>query len=47
MQAEGISFQLDLKEQWTLYIDGSSSSSRSSKGLILARPKGEVIKYAL
>lgn len=38
---------MDLKEWWTLHVDGSSSSPRSGVGLILAHLEGEVVEYAL
>lgn len=47
MQAEGSSSQVDLEEQWTLHVDGSSSSSGLGVGLILARLEGNVVEYIL
>lgn len=38
---------MDPEEWWTLHIDGSSSSSRPSSGLILACLEGEVVEYTL
>ena len=35
------------EELWSLHVDGSSDLSGSEVGLILSRPKGEVVAYAL
>lgn len=47
MQVEGTSFQVDPEEQQTLHVDGSSSSSSSGSGLILAYLEEDIVKYAL
>lgn len=46
-QDEGTSSPVDPKDQWTLHVDGSSSSSESGTRLILALPEGEVAEYDL
>lgn len=37
---------MDLKERWTLHVNGSSSSTKSGAGLILAHLEDEVMEYA-
>lgn len=46
-QMEGTSSQVDLKEWWSLHVDGSSSSFGLGVGLILAPLEGDVVDYAL
>lgn len=46
-QNERISSKADLKEQWTLYVDGLSNSTESGIGLILTGLEGDVDKNAL